>query len=167
MNKIKDDEIKNSVEYKWRSYQVKVYLVVLMIILVVTFIVPLLSLILKTNSFKLALLIWLCFNIIIGLILGGFALYNFYKNKYLLNNYKKFKYFEVTLDNVCVSYMYKGTVYYNVTIIDEDKKIDVKTNPYFSSFKTAQFTLEDYNNKKVCGLYDDKLNKFYIISKID
>ena len=31
----------------------------------------------------------------------------------------------------------------------------------------AKFTLEDYNNKRVIGLYDSQMDKFYIIRKTD
>ena len=53
-----------------------------------------------------------------------------------------------------------------VTINDEGSTRQVSTNAYFSSGMFAKFTLEDYNNKKVIGLYDSQMDKFYIIKKV-
>ena len=40
------------------------------------------------------------------------------------------------------------------------------TDFYFSSNIFSKFSPEEYNNKKVIGLYDDNLEKFYIVKKI-
>ena len=99
---------------------------------------------------------------------------------YLLKNYGEFASYEVTLDNVSTSYAYKGAVYYKVTINEVGRTIKVDTNPYFSSGVFAPFALEDYNNKRVVGLYevliktaaaallyDNEKDKFYIIKKVN
>ena len=70
------------------------------------------------------------------------------------------------LDNISTSYAYRGAVYYTVTVNDEGTIRKVRTNPYFSSGTLAKFTLEDYNNKMVIGLYDSQMDKFYIIKKV-
>ena len=83
--------------------------------------------------------------------------------RYLLKNYENMQIFEVKLDNISTSYMYKGAVYYTVTI--NDMKVD--TNPIFSSSIFSKHLLEDYNNKTVIGLFDKTHNKFYVIRKIN
>jgi hypothetical protein len=70
------------------------------------------------------------------------------------------------LDNVDTSHAYRGAVYYTVTINDEGVTRKVSTNPYFSSGFFEKFALQDYNNKKVVGLYDDQADKFYIVKKV-
>ena len=54
----------------------------------------------------------------------------------------------------------------DAAINDEGVTRQVSTNAYFSSSMFAKFTLEDYNNKKVVGLYDSQMDKFYIIKKL-
>ena len=96
------------------------------------------------------------------IIFGFFMLYSYRKMRYLLKNYENMQIFEVKLDNISTSYMYKGAVYYTVTI--NNSKVD--TNPIFSSSFFSKHLLEDYNNKTVIGLFDEALNKFYIIKKV-
>ena len=70
--------------------------------------------------------------------------------------------YEVKLDDISTSYLYRGATYYTVTI--DNKKVD--TNPIFSSSFLSKHSLQDYNNKTVIGLFDKTLNKFYVIRKI-
>ena len=74
---------------------------------------------------------------------------------------------EVVLDKVVTSLMSRGSIYYKVTIIDGNIKKEIDTNPYFSNYLFSKFLPEDYNNKKVVGLYDKNENKFYIIKKVN
>ena len=83
--------------------------------------------------------------------------------RYLLKNFENMQIYEVKLDNISTSYMYRGAVYYTVTI--NHKKVD--TNPIFSSSFFSKHLLEDYNNKTVIGLFGETLNKFYVIRKIN
>ena len=85
---------------------------------------------------------------------------------YILKHYTMFNSYEVMLDNVSTSYAYRGAVYYTVTINDEGVTRQVSTNAYFSSSMFAKFNLEDYNNKRVIGLYDSQMDRFYIVKKI-
>ena len=78
------------------------------------------------------------------------------------------KCYEVVFDKVSTSYAYNTFIYYKVTFTHNDKTIKVDTNPYFSSSIFSKFFLEEYNNKKVIGWYDDNIKKvlYYQKSKL-
>lgn len=161
------NEIKQSVEYQWRNSQIKIHLGIWCLISIAIFIVPLMGMIMDFEIIGVTLLIWLFFVIMFGIILGGFSLSYYFKNKYLIRNYMKFSSHEVVLDKVVTSFMNRGSIYYKVTINDGNIKKEVDTNPYFSNYLFSKFVSEDYNNKKVVGLYDKDMNKFYIVKKVD
>ena len=166
-NDFTENEIKQSVEYQWRNNQIKILLGIWLFISIAIFIVPLLGMIMELEIIGVTLLIWLFFVIMFGVILGGFSLSYYFKNKYFVKNYMNFSCHEVVLDKVVTSLMSRGSIYYKVTIIDENIKKEVDTNPYFSNYLFSKFLPEDYNNKKVVGLYDKNENKFYIIKKVN
>lgn len=166
-NDFTENEIKQSVEYQWRNNQIKILLGIWLFISIAIFIVPLLGMIMELEIIGVTLLIWLFFVIMFGVILGGFSLSYYFKNKYFVKNYMNFSCHEVVLDKVVTSLMSRGSIYYKVTIIDENIKKEVDTNPYFSNYLFSKFIPEDYNNKKVVGLYDKNENKFYIIKKVN
>lgn len=166
-NDFTENEIKQSIEYQWRNNQIKILLGIWLFISIAIFIVPLLGMIMKLEIIGVTLLIWLLFVIMFGVILGGFSLSYYFKNKYFVKNYMNFSCHEVVLDKVVTSLMSRGSIYYKVTIIDENTKKEIDTNPYFSNYLFSKFLPEDYNNKKVVGLYDKNENKFYIIKKVD
>ena len=166
-NDFTENEIKQSVEYQWRNNQIKILLGIWLFISIAIFIVPLLGMIMELEIIGVTLLIWLFFVIMFGVILGGFSLSYYFKNKYFVKNYMNFSCHEVVLDKVSTSYAYKASIYYTVTFIHNSKTKTVDTNPYFSSSVFSKFSPEEYNNKKVIGLYDDNLEKFYIIRKIN
>lgn len=166
-NDFTENEIKQSVEYQWRNNQIKILLGIWLFISIAIFIVPLLGMIMELEIIGVTLLIWLFFVIMFGVILGGFSLSYYFKNKYFVKNYMNFSCHEVVLDKVVTSLMSRGSIYYKVTIIDENTKKEIDTNPYFSNYLFSKFLPEDYNNKKVVGLYDKNENKFYIIKKIN
>lgn len=166
-NDFTENEIKQSVEYQWRNNQIKILLGIWLFISIAIFIVPLLGMIMELEIIGVTLLIWLFFVIMFGVILGGFSLSYYFKNKYFVKNYMNFSCHEVVLDKVLTSLMSRGSIYYKVTIIDENTKKEIDTNPYFSNYLFSKFLPEDYNNKKVVGLYDKNENKFYIIKKVN
>lgn len=166
-NDFTENEIKQSVEYQWRNNQIKILLGIWLFISIAIFIVPLLGMIMELEIIGVTLLIWLFFVIMFGVILGGFSLSYYFKNKYFVKNYMNFSCHEVVLDKVVTSLMTRGSVYYKVTIYDGNVKKEVETNPYFSNYLFSKFLPEDYNNKKVVGLYDKNENKFYIIKKVN
>ena len=166
-NDFTENEIKQSIEYQWRNNQIKILLGIWLFISIAIFIVPLLGMIMELEIIGVTLLIWLFFVIMFGVILGGFSLSYYFKNKYFVKNYMNFSCHEVVLDKVVTSLMSRGSIYYKVTIIDENTKKEIDTNPYFSNYLFSKFLPEDYNNKKVVGLYDKNENKFYIIKKVN
>lgn len=164
-NDFTKNEIKQSVEYQWRNSQIRIFLGIWLLLSVAIFIVPLMGMIMDFEIIGVTLLIWLVFVIMFGIILGGFSLLYYFKNKYFVKNYMNFSCHEVVLDKVVTSHMSRGSIYYKVTIIDGNIKKEVDTNPYFSNYLFSKFLPENYNNKKVIGLYDKNENKFYIIKK--
>ena len=161
--KLSKDDILNSVEYQWRKHQLVLYFYIWLIISIITIFIPLALAITDLEYIVINMLSWLGYIIFMLIIFGPFMLYSYRKMRYLLKNYENMQIFEVKLDNISTSYMYKGAVYYTVTI--NDKKVD--TNPIFSSSIFSKHLLEDYNNKTVIGLFDETLNKFYVIRKIN
>ena len=161
--KLSKDDILNSVEYQWRKHQLALYFYIWLIISIITIFIPLALTITDLEYIVIIMLSWLGYIIFMLIIFGFFMLYSYRKMRYLLKNYENMQIFEVKLDNISTSYMYKGAVYYTVTI--NDKKVD--TNPIFSSSIFSKHLLEDYNNKTVIGLFDKALNKFYVIRKIN
>ena len=158
------EDIKNSVEYRWRKNS---FCWLLGIWAVIAMVMLLSVLVIDFDDIKLgmSLQVWLIVMSIYSVIYLPFVAYYGYKMLYILKHYAEFNSYEVILDNVSTSQMYRGAVYYTVTINDEGVTKQVSTNAYFSSNIFAKFTLEDYNNKKVVGLYDSEMDKFYIIKK--
>ena len=166
-NNLTKEEIKNSVECQWRKFHANLILVIYLIIVVATLFVPLILLIKYGIEYLgQGIITWLICILVLGLFFGSFALYYYFKYRYLLKNYRNFNSYEVILDTVATSYSYKASIYYTVTINHNGKTKKVDTNPYFSSTVFSKFSPEEYNNKKVIGLYDDNLEKFYIVKKI-
>ena len=160
--KLSKDDILNSVEYQWRKHQLVLYFYIWLIISIISIFIPLTLAITNLEYIVIIMLSWLGFIIFMLLIFGPFMLYSYSKMRYLLKNYENMQIYEVKLDNISTSYMYRGAVYYTVTI--NNSKVD--TNPIFSSSFFSKHLLEDYNNKTVIGLFDEVLNKFYIIKKV-
>ena len=99
-NDFTENEIKQSVEYQWRNNQIKILLGIWLFISIAIFIVPLLGMIMELEIIGVTLLIWLFFVIMFGVILGGFSLSYYFKNKYFVKNYMNFSCHEVVLDKV-------------------------------------------------------------------
>lgn len=165
-NSFTKDDIKNSVEYGWRKNTVTWLLVTSAIVAVVMLFATLIPSLSDIRHIGLSLRICLTIVAFYTVILLPFVAFYSYKMVYLLKHYTEFNSYEVILDNISTSYAYRGAVYYTVTINEDGVTRQVNTNPYFSSGFFAKFVLEDYNNKKVVGLYDSQMDKFYIIKKI-
>lgn len=160
-------EIKNSVEFQWRKSQVKIYLVIWLIIVCLTIFIPFIDFVSDSELLISGIVSWLCTIGFLGLFFWSFSIFSYSKMRYLLKNYKKFNSYEVILDKVSTSYAYRCAIYYTVIVNNDGLSTKVDTNPYFSSSLMSKFSCEDYNNKKVVGLYDNKKNKFYIIKRVD
>ena len=114
--KLSKDDILNSVEYQWRKHQLVLYFYFWLIISIITIFIPLAIGI--TNLEYIAVVALSCLGVIIliFLIFGSFMLYSYSKMRYLLKNFENMQIYEVKLDNISTSYMYRGAVYYTVTI---------------------------------------------------
>lgn len=166
-NNLTVEEIKNSIEYQWRKQQIKTLLGVWLFIAVITLFIPFIVTINYLEFLGFGMLIWLCCMVLVGLIFGVFILFYCSKNRYLLENYKNFNSYEVVLDSVSTSYAYKYSIYYTVKIVDNGITKTVDTNPYFSNSFFSKFYPDNFNNKKVIGLYDSNMEKFYIVKKVN
>ncbi|MBE6917299.1 MAG: hypothetical protein E7470_05305 [Ruminococcaceae bacterium] len=166
MNSFTREDIKNSVEYEWRKSSLKSMLAIWAILTVVMFFALVLTSVGDMQYIALRFEAWLIVTAIYSAIFLPFVMFYGYKMWYLLKHFAEFNSHEVMLDNVSTSYAYRGAVYYTVTINDRGTTRKVCTNPYFSSSMFAKFTLEDYNNQKVVGLYDSQMDKFYILKKL-
>lgn len=98
---------------------------------------------------------------------GVFALYDYSKARSFVRHYKNFKQYETVLDSPETSYWYRGAIYYNVRIKDDNTSVLARTNACFSGMLFSKFTLEDYNNKNVVGLLDPESERFYVVKKVN
>ncbi len=160
--KLTKDDIFISVEYQWRKHQLVLYFHGWLIVSIISIFIPITITITNLEYIDIAILSWLGAIIFMFLIFLPLMLYSYSKMRYLLKNYENMQIYEVKLDDISTSYMYRGATYYTVTI--NNKKVD--TNPIFSSSFLSKHSLQDYNNKTVIGLFDKTLNKFYVIRKI-
>ena len=167
VNDLSLEEIKDSIEYQWRKQQINMLLMVWLFIAVITLFIPLITTINYLEFLGFGMLIWLCCIGFVGLILGVFILFYCFNNRYLLKNYKNFNSYEVVLDRVSTSYTYKYSIYYTIKIVDNGITKMLDTNPYFSNSFFSKFPPDDFNNKKVIGLYDNYKEKFYILKKVN
>ena len=113
-----------------------------------------------TKVFSNIIFVWLGYILLTGIFIGFGIWFQNKKRNYLLNNYKEFNCYEVTLDNFAPSPLYKQYVYYKVKIDDNGTIKTINTNPYFSNSPITKFSPAEYNGKKVVGLYDRKYNNF-------
>lgn len=169
-NELTVDQIKNSVEYKWRRYQFIIYIITWLAMAVIMFGVPLLLLCISKNhdTFIDGVKIWAGVVGFMALLFAPYAVFSYSKMRYILNNYQYFNAYEVVLDKVSTSYLYRGAVYYTVSVVNSEGVLKtVNTNPYFSDLPLSKFKCGNYNNKKVVGLYDEEKEKFYIVNLVD
>lgn len=167
-NTFTKEEIKNSVECQWHISHVKQTLFIYLLIVMGCSPVCLIGALSRFQDFGAHVaIVWWYIVLFGGLILAPFALYYLAKYRYLVKNYADFPCYEVTLDTFSTSLSYKSSIYYTVTFTHNNETKRIDTNPYFSSGIFSRFSPEEFHNKKVLGLYDDKADKFYIVKKID
>ena len=164
-NTFTKEDMKNSIEYRWRKTSF-CWLLGIWAVIAVVMLIGVLIIGFDDIEAGMGLQVWLIVMGIYSAIYLPFVAYYGYKMLYILNHYAEFHSYEVMLDNVSTSFAYRGAVYYTVAINDDGVTRQVSTNAYFSSGMFAKFPLEEYNNQKVIGLYDANLDKFYIIRKM-
>ena len=164
MNSFTVEEIKQSVDYQWRMHHIKTYMAIWGVISAITLVVPLFATMsVGSESLVIGFAIWGLTVVICGLFFGVFALYDYAKARSFVRHYKNFKQYETVLDSPETSYWYRGAIYYNVRIKDDNTSVLAQTNACFSGMLFSKFTLEDYNNKKVVGLLDPESERFYVV----
>lgn len=161
------EDIKNSVEVLWRKHQIKSLFMIWLFVFTIIFVGSATFLVDKYEYLYIIFLILLGYFLFLGLIFGSFMLYYAFKIRYIMKNYLNFSVHKVFLSEVSTSYMYRGSIYFTVQIEVGNYIKNVNTNPCFSSFIFEKFPPRDYVNSEVIGLYDEQLDKFYIVKKID
>lgn len=165
------ETVKAGMECRWRLRQMKYYGLVVPCIF-------LLALILSFSfSFKpeyswelvgevLGGVLLYCVGIY-ALVILPFFLYSLYRYLHLLKNYHKYSLHTVVLDKPHTSALYRGAVYFSVSVSDSaGSKIWVDTSPLFSDAIFSSFTLDEYAGKSVRVLCDEEMSKVYLIDKV-
>lgn len=110
--------------------------------------------------FGVSMITWGACTLFLGVVFGIFIIYYAARYRYIVKNYTDFACYEVLLDRFSVSSSYKNAITYTVTFVHNGEKKQIDTNSCFFND-----ILEEFHNKKVLGLYDERLDKFYIIKK--
>lgn len=106
-NNFSKAEIKNSVECKWRKYQIKSLVITYLFIAVICLFVIAFCGLEKNyrwHDLKVLIIIWLIVIISIGLVLLPIFLYYLVKLCYVLNHYQDFLCYEVILEHYSTSF---------------------------------------------------------------
>lgn len=156
------EEVKASMEYKWRAQQWKIYLGLFAFVMVL--VIPMGFL--KTNSLELIGPAFGIVAVIYGLIFGPIILYSVWRQWELVHRCDHYEKYQVKLDHPSVSRNYRGAIYYQVLFQDNAGDwIRLDTKPLFSGGMFAVCPLEEYNNQTVEIFYDSEKEQV-IISKL-
>ena len=159
------EQIKTSMDAKWRLSQVKIYSAILGGILVFLLIVALFSA-LKHGDFSLSFEVSGICAIIFTIMFAPFPFYSLYRYRELFRNLDEYHIYTATLDQPSTSHLYRGAIYYTVTLHTADGfTIKADTKPLFSSGAFATFPLEEYNNKTVTVAYKENEDFLIILKK--
>ena len=104
-NVLTKEDIKNSLEYQWRKYQIKVFIIIWAIIVFFTFLVTLVA---GLKNILLTLKITIGIVVSYSLVFLPFPIYYLYKLVYFLKKAPEFSVHEVILENVSTSFWYRG-----------------------------------------------------------
>ena len=158
------NEMKSSIEARWRIHQIKTHLIIALAIILISMIIVVIKFILKLDNLKpMILSIASISGFILSLPAIVFAIYSYIQYRLLFRDLEKLVKCEVVLNNPHTSYNYRSAIYYTVQIIIDDKNISCDTKPFFSSNFFSEFQLDDYNNKKVTVAYNPITNKIITI----
>lgn len=158
------EQIKNSMEYKWRLSQCKTYLVIWGVMLVFALIGGIGGAI-KLNSVNDGLFISLVTAGFFSMPLLPMAVYPLVQMALLMKRAEKSTIHRVMLDRPATSTMYRGAVYYTVEFTQDGERFLRDTKPLWSSAPMAQFQLEEYNNKPVNILYNRETDQVFVLDK--
>lgn len=156
------EEVKNSVEFKWRGQQWRVYLGLFAFMLVL--VIPM-SIIkaksLDDTGFAVGVV-----AVIYGVVFVPFVLYAVWRQRELVHRFDNYERHQVKLDHPSVSRNYRGAIYYVVLFQDNTGEwIRLNTKPLFSGGMFAVCPLEKYNNQTVEIFYDSEKEQV-ILSKL-
>ena len=151
---ITKEQVKNSLEAKWRLHQAKVYLALWGVVTAVMFFI---SLCYAAAEGMLDAGLWATgiMALVYGVVFLPFVAFSYWKYLQIIRNWEKYEVHTVMLDQPGTSYMYKRSVYYTVKFQAKDGAfVTADTKPLWSSAAFAFCRLEEYNNKKIRILYD-------------
>lgn len=163
------NELKHSLECRWRKKQIKLYLGILIFVFGICILFGCLTIVIHLDELledKMLLLnIFLTTLGILGvtcLCLVPFLIYSFNDYRKIIKLAENSTLHEVVLDHPSVSFNYRGAVYYTVHFQTQDNhSISLETKPLWSNFWF--FPIEEYNNKKVEILYNKELNRVIVL----
>ena len=158
------EQIKSSMEYKWRLSQCKTYLVIWGVTLVFA-IIGGFGGAMKLNSVKDGLFISLVTTGILSMPLLPMAVYPMIQIGRLMKRAQGCTIHRVMLDRPATSTMYRGAVYYTVEFTQDGERFLRDTKPLWSSAPMARFQLDEYNNKQIDILYDRESDQIIVLGK--
>ena len=166
---ITKEQAKNSVECRWRKFQLKCNLI-LAIVFSVFFVALCLLLHFLSTDFDTFILIEIygLFPLLICLFFG-IAIYNYSCYKRVVKVAELCPVYRVKLDQVNTCWYRKGKVYYSVRIDLEKGAIYRDTSRMFSTmfFDISPISMGYYNNKEVYVLHDTGDDRIYVIDLVD
>lgn len=170
---VTEDEIKKSYEFRWMNHRIKMNALLGGMLGGIFLILPLIAF-LDTGNVEVEKSRFL--NAIIPLIalfvfciLYILSVFLYYKSKmnYLKRNYTHMKAYVTRFDSFATSYMFRQSIYYEVTLKDENKNVVEKcqTSPMFSSSFISACSPDEVNNENMIVLFDEKKEKVYVVRK--
>lgn len=163
------EEVKNAMEYKWRGSQVKFYLMLWAVLLVVWSTVVLFSMVTNgsdwdTQSLEILGITMAVFAGVYSLVFLPSCLYSAYKQWEMLHACGRYQRYRVRLDTPETAWLYNRSVAYRVRFkTEEGDTVTGTTKPLFSSSPFAKYDLNDYNNKEVEIFYDPRQNDVILV----
>ena len=157
------EQIKNSLEYKWRMRQCKTYLVIWGVMAAFALMGGAASFG-KLGSVQGGLFVFLVVTAIYSLVLLPLAIYPLVQIWLLGKRAERCSVHTVKLDRPGTSHMYRGAVYYTVSFTDNGEHFLRETKPLWSSY-SVEFPLDEYNNKELKILYDREADQVFVLGK--
>lgn len=157
------EQIKNSLEYKWRMRQCKTYLVIWGVMAAFALMGGAAGFG-KLGSVQGGLFVFLVVTAIYSLVLLPLAIYPLVQIWLLGKRAERCSVHTVKLDRPGTSHMYRGAVYYTVSFTDNGEYFVRDTKPLWSS-SSVEFPLDEYNNKEVKILYDREADQVFVLGK--
>lgn len=158
------EQIKASMEYKWRLRQCRTYLAIWGMMLVFALIGGF-SAGIKLQSAKDSVFVSCVAVAIFSVSLLPAAIYPMVQIALLSKRAENCTVHTVMLDRPSVSAMYRGAVYYTVEFTQDGERFIRDTKPLWSSGDWAQFSLDEYNNKEVKILYNRGSDQVFVLGK--